>query len=169
MLSGVLSDTLVLRSPTTTERDRAAADWLASLARVDVQHFGEALLRASPGLASRSAAEIIDADRKAYDMSGRRVSIGQVEVAGFQELPGRREELLATLAERQEREELALLCLMITDVVAGRSRLLAAGELGILRSLPYVRLGEGEWDLGEAVSRKKQLVPALSAVLDDGR
>ena len=85
----------------------------------------------------------------------------------MQELPHRREELLHALQERRERESLALICLMITDVVAGRSRLLCQGDRSILSALPFPRMDEREWDLGEIISRKKQLVPTLNGVLEE--
>jgi manganese-dependent inorganic pyrophosphatase len=169
LLSGLLSDTLVLRSPTTTDRDRAVASWLANLADVDVAEYGAELLRAAPGLTARSADEILDTDRKAYQMGGQSVSIGQVEVGSLDELPHRREELLAALDERRQREALALICLMITDVVTGRSHMLCRGERWILTSLPFTRVADGEFDLEEMVSRKKQLVPTLHAVLEEAR
>lgn len=165
MLSGVLSDTLLFRSPTTTSRDREAAEWLAALAGVDPLVYGDELLRAAPGLAGRPAGEILDADRKTYDFGGEGVSLAQVEVTGFQELSGVQPDLLSALEERRRAERLSLACLMVTDVVAGRSRLVAAGESRLLAALPFPRAGEREWDLGEMVSRKKQLVPALHSVL----
>ncbi len=167
MLSGILSDTLVFHSPTTTGRDRDAAGWLAQLCQTDMARYGEELLRASPGLGARDPGEIVDADRKSYQMGGKAVSIAQVEVTGLQELPHRRDELLHALEERRQREALALLCLMITDVVAERSRLLCQGERPILAALPFPRADEHEWDLGEIISRKKQLVPALTGVLEE--
>jgi manganese-dependent inorganic pyrophosphatase len=166
LLSGILSDTLVFRSPTAGDRDRAMASWLAGVCHVDVDLYGKELLNAAPGLGSRAAGEIVDGDRKTYEMGGVPVSIGQVEVTGMQELPQRREELLQTLADRAERENLALICLMITDVVTGRSRLLCRGEGRFVAALPFARAGDGEFDLGDMVSRKKQLVPALHSVLE---
>jgi manganese-dependent inorganic pyrophosphatase len=167
MLSGILSDTLIFRSPTTTERDRAIAAWLAPLAGVDAQVYGEELLRAAPGLAARDARDILDGDRKKYAIGGRSVSIAQVEVTGFQELPDCRAALLQALEDQRLREGLALAGLMITDVVTGRSRLLARGNPPILVALPFTRTSDGEWDLRELVSRKKQLIPALYNVLAD--
>ena len=168
LLSGILSDTLVFRSPTTTERDRAVGKWLAALADVEnVAGYGDELLRASPGLGARDAREILDADRKLYQMSEAAVSAAQIEVTGLQELPERRDDLLAAMADLRQRENLALLCLMVTDVVAGRSRLLCQGEERLLAALPFARLSDHEWELGDIVSRKKQLVPALLSVLDE--
>lgn len=167
LLSGILSDTLVFRSPTTTERDRDAAEWLAGLVQVDLHSYGAELLRAGSRVAARPASEIVDADRKTLEIGGRSVSIGQVEVVDLQELSPRREELLAALQDRREREALALACLMVTDVVTGRSRLLCQGDLPVLTLLPFARVGEGEFDLGEMVSRKQQFVPALHDALGD--
>jgi len=165
MLSGILSDTLVFRSPTATERDHMAAAWLAELAGVDVETYGDELLRAAPGLAGRAAEEIVDGDRKSYEMGGQSVSVAQVEVTGFQELPQCRAGLLVALEERRRMENLSLICLMVTDVVTGRSRLLAQGDSRLLAVLPFSRVADAEWDLGDIVSRKKQLVPALHDVL----
>lgn len=169
MLSGILSDTLVFRSPTTTDRDIEAAAWLADLSRTNVEIYGNELLRAAPGLTARDVEEVIDADRKKYEMGGKQVSIAQVEVTGFQELPQRREEIFSALERQREREGLALACLMVTDVVEGLSHLLCQGENWILASLPFARQGENEFDLHEIVSRKKQLVPTLVAVMEEGR
>jgi len=166
LLSGILSDTLVFRSPTTSTRDRAVAAWLANLCQVDMHQWGDELLRSSPGLGSRTAAEVIDGDRKPYEMTRGTISIGQVEVTSMEELPQRRDELLAALEDRRERENLALICLMITDVVTGRSRLLVRGDSRIVSALPFARAGAGEFDLGDIVSRKKQLAPALHNVLE---
>lgn len=167
LLSGILSDTLVFRSPTTTGRDQSAALWLAGLCDVDIPDYGQHLLQASPGMADRSADEIVDSDRKAYEMAGKAVSVAQVEVTGFQELPERKADLVAALEARVEKENLALICLMVTDVVTIQSRLLCRGDQAIRAGLPFARQGPSEFDLGNIVSRKKQLVPALQGALED--
>ena len=167
LLSGILSDTLVFRSPTTSERDREVAPWLARHCGVtDVAGYGDELLRASPGFVSRTADEIVDGDRKAYEMAGLNVSVGQVETTGLQELPQRKADILAALDDRRGREGLSLICLMVTDVVTGRSRLLCRGETRLLTALPFSRVGDSEFDLNDMVSRKKQLVPALLNALE---
>lgn len=167
LLAGILSDTLVFRSPTTTGRDRVAGDWLAALARTDLAGFGAELLGASPGLGTRTADEVVEADRKTYAMGGVKVSVAQVEVTGLFEVAERRDALLQALDAQRLRESLGLACLMITDIVAGRSRLLARGEDRFLVALPFARLNDDQWELGEIVSRKKQLVPALHGVLEE--
>ncbi len=167
LLSGILSDTLAFRSPTFTPRDRQAADWLAGLSDVGLDEYGRELIHASPGLVDRSADEIVDGDRKNYEMAGRAVSVAQVEVTGFEELPERKSDLLDAMAVRREREGLALICLMVTDVVTVQSVLLCQGESAIRSNLPFHREGPREFDLGSIVSRKKQLVPALQSALEE--
>lgn len=166
LISGLLSDTLVFRSPTTTERDREVAAWLAWVARVDIQTYGEELLRAGPGLAGRAAEEILEADRKTYTIGSKQVSIAQVEVTGLQELNEVRAGLLAALEAQLVLEGLSLACLMVTDVIRGRSRLLCQGEPPLLGELPFRREMPGQYELGEVVSRKKQLVPAILQALE---
>jgi manganese-dependent inorganic pyrophosphatase len=166
LLSGLLSDTLAFRSPTTTARDRETAVWLAGLAGVELESFGVELLRAGSGLRGRSPDALLEADRKRYTMGGQEVAVAQVEVAGCHELPEAVPELLQALDALRGREGLALACLMVTDIVTGRSRLLCAGERRILAALPFPRFSPAEFDLGEIVSRKKQLVPALQSSIE---
>ncbi|MCX6368374.1 MAG: DHH family phosphoesterase [Armatimonadetes bacterium] len=166
LLSGILSDTLVFRSPTSTPRDEVMAQWLGGVAQVDVALYGEELLRAAPGLSSRTAEDIVDSDRKTYVMAQQLVSIGQVEVSSLRELPERQEELLDAMTIRRVREGHALVCLMVTDVIEGVSRLLVVGERTMVDLLPFARLSLTEFDLGHVVSRKKQLVPTLQASIE---
>lgn len=166
LLSGILSDTLVFRSPTTSERDKAVAKWLAQVCRVDMIRYGGELLRSSPSFGSRTVAEILDTDRKAYEMGGVEVSVAQAEVTGMQELPQRKEELLAAMDDRLARENLALICLMITDVVTGHSVLLVRGDERLSDALPFAHVADYQFDIGDMVSRKKQLIPALYNVFE---
>jgi manganese-dependent inorganic pyrophosphatase len=164
MLSGILSDTLLFRSPTTTPRDEFVGEWLSGLAKVDVEEYGRELLSSGSGL-SGEPKQILDHDRKSYEMSGRKVAIAQVEVGTLDELPQRFDPLREALKELCNREGLALGCLMVTDVVRAQSRLVCAGEPALIRALPFSRLRDGLFELGNMVSRKKQLVPLLEDLL----
>jgi manganese-dependent inorganic pyrophosphatase len=167
MLCGILSDTMVLRSPTTTGRDREAVLFLSALLQSDWQTVGSELLQSGLGMHGRDAEAVLDADRKQYVLGSRKVTIAQVEVAGFGEMAERREEMLPALEALRGRESLALAALLVTDVVAGRSRMLCVGEPALLAAMPFSRVAPKEWDLGAIVSRKKQLVPALIALLEE--
>ena len=167
LLSGLLSDTLLFRSPTATDRDRDIAEWLTKLSDTDIDIYGDELLRAAPGIVNREVADILDADRKSYTMGTHSVSIAQVEVAGLETLPSRREELLVAMADRKDRENLSLMALMVTDVVTGKSHLLVRGEKWIITALPFAWLSEGVYDIEDMVSRKKQLVPTLHTLFEN--
>ncbi len=177
LLCGILSDTLIFRSPTTTDRDRNAALQLARAAGLksaeatseqmmeSMRDLGQALLAAGTGLGARPAGEVVNADLKFYEAGGLSVGMAQVEVASFRELAPRLDDLRGALQQLAETQKLALALLMVTDVVLGNSRLVAVGQTRIIAALPYARLDDGTLDAPGVVSRKKQLVPTVLAVL----
>ncbi len=174
LLSGLLSDTLCLRSPTTTDRDRVAAMQVAAWAFGDrsdpygaMLEYGKELLRAGASLAGRDAAAIVTGDYKEYSSGGLRFAIAQVEVTDLAEVEGRVDELRGALRELAERTGHAFALLMVTDIVGGMSRLITGGETRFLEGLPYQRHPDGTYDLPPGVvSRKKQLLPALLGLLE---
>ncbi|HYO88689.1 MAG TPA: DHHA2 domain-containing protein [Candidatus Limnocylindrales bacterium] len=176
LLSGILSDTLIFRSPTVTDRDRRAALQLARAAGLStseneadvlaaIESYGNELLAAGAGLGTRPVEEILNTDIKFYEVGGERVGISQVEVTNFREIAGRLEELRGGLNSLLEREKLAMALVMITDVVRGNSRLLAVGQQRILAALPYPRMADEMMDAPGLVSRKKQLLPTVLGAL----
>jgi manganese-dependent inorganic pyrophosphatase len=173
LLAGVLSDTLVFKSPTTTDRDRVAADTLAQWCLVEgglpfetVEAYGGAVLSAGAGLAVRSIDSILNNDLKIYEAGDLKFGIAQVEVANRHELSERLEAVRAGLDGLAEAKGLDLAVLMVTDVVRGSSRLVLAGrQAERLHDLPYQRLPDGTLDAPELVSRKKQLLPATLSLL----
>jgi manganese-dependent inorganic pyrophosphatase len=169
LLAGLLSDTLILRSPTTTARDRQAAERLAQWGLQppvtgfkDFQAYGEAVVAAGAGLAVRTVEAVLNTDLKVYEGGSTTFGIAQVEVANLHELDGRLDEINAGLRGLAEARGLGLAVLMVTDVVRGTSRLVLAGEkAAVLDELPYQRLPDGTLDAPDVVSRKKQLLPAI--------
>lgn len=178
LLCGILSDTLILRSPTTTRRDRAAAQRLVSLAglvppgaseaecEAAMVALGNELLSAGAGLAQRPAGQVVRADLKTYTQGALRFAIAQVEVPTFAELDERLEEIRGALGELREHDGFDLALLLVTDVVRGTSRLVTAGPERLLDGLPYPRRPDGTLDARGVVSRKKQLLPAVLAALE---
>jgi manganese-dependent inorganic pyrophosphatase len=175
LLAGILSDTLVLKSPTTTPRDQAAVQWLAeralgtaegALPFADYQAYGEAILSAGAGLALRDLASIVQNDLKLYEGGGVRFAIAQVEAPNLLELGARLPDLTGALQALCQTRGLALAVLMVTDVVRGISRLVVAGEAGRLNDLPYTRLPDGTLEAAGVMSRKKQLLPAILGLLE---
>ncbi len=173
LLAGVLSDTLILRSPTTTPRDRQAAERLAAwglqppvLAFDSYQTYGEAVLAAGAGLAVRTMEAILNTDLKIYEGGNMTFGIAQVEVANLHELDSRLGEVTDGLNNLAEARGLGLAVLMVTDVVRGTSRLVLAGkQMAVLDELPYQRLPDGTLNAPDVVSRKKQLLPAVLGLL----
>jgi manganese-dependent inorganic pyrophosphatase len=177
LLCGILSDTLVFRSPTTTERDRRAGKTLAVMASLvptasdadavtkAIQELGNELLSAGAGLGMRDADNVINTDLKFYEQNGHKAGIAQVEVTSFSELAPRLADLNAALTKLIETQQLSLALLMVTDVVRGNSRLVVMGEPRIVTALPYSRLDDDTFDAPDVVSRKKQLLPAVLGAL----
>jgi len=172
LLSGLLSDTLVLKSPTTTARDRVAAVQLATWAFPDqsdpykaMLDYGWQLLQAGAGLESRSTESIVSGDYKEYDSAGLRFGVAQVEVTDMLEIESRLDELRAALCAMEKNRGLHFCALMVTDIVGGTSRLLTCIESHYLDGLPYARRHDGTFEMPGIVSRKKQLIPAIFSAL----
>jgi manganese-dependent inorganic pyrophosphatase len=174
LLSGLLADTLILTSPTTTGRDKKAAERLgrwafargAPLVNETVQSFGKQVLAASAGLSTRTPEEIVNSDLKLYEASTYQFAIAQVEVTDLMQLAEHLDKLRAALTALRDKRALNFAMLMVTDVVRGSSRLLLTDEPPQLSDLPYppqpdrTRLAEG------VVSRKKQLLPVVLGLLE---
>ena len=172
LLSGLLSDTLVLKSPTTTARDRVAAVQLATWAFPDqsdpykaMLDYGWQLLQAGAGLESRSTDSIVSGDYKEYDSAGLRFGVAQVEVTDMLEIESRLDELRAALCAMEKNRGLNFAALMVTDIVGGTSRLLTCLDSHYLDGLPYPRRHDGTSEMPGIVSRKKQLIPAIFSAL----
>jgi len=172
LLSGILSDTLVFKSPTNTPRDRTAAAALATMAGLTgvdaIETYGAALLAAGAGLSGKSTDEIVNSDLKEYEGNGRTAGVVQVEVAGFDELPRRLADIQVALAHKLADQHYALAVLMVTDIIGNNSRLVVAGAPSMLAAFPYNRLPDGTLDAPGMVSRKKQLLPVVLDVLAKG-
>ncbi len=174
LLAGLLSDTLLLTSPTTTERDRQAAQRLGRWAFVGggplegltVESFGEQVLQAGTGLAARDPQMVVNGDLKIYTAGEVRFGISQVEVTDWLELRDHLGALAEALEQLRDQRGLRFAMLMITDIVGGASRLLLRGEAPLLDELPYPRHDDGTYLAEGVVSRKKQLLPVLLALLE---
>jgi manganese-dependent inorganic pyrophosphatase len=165
LLAGIVSDTLNLTSPTTTELDRDMLAWLAMLAGVKSAEFTRKFFAIGSLLANGSVAEIVNSDRKEFTDEGRKISIAQLEELGMEALPARKEELLTYLNFLVESEKLDLICLVITDVTEHFSNILTAGDETLIQALPYQRTELATFSAPGVVSRKKQIFPAICQAL----
>mgnify|MGYP000901815638 FL=1 len=175
MLSGLISDTLNLNSPTTTERDRKAAARLSRWAFIkgspienETQaSFGQKVLAASAGLTNRSALDVVYGDLKMYQAGRFDFAIAQAEVSNLDEVSERLTELTTALESLRTDKKVDFAVLMVTDVVRSSSKLIFSNPPAILDELPYpsqtdkTRLATG------VVSRKKQLLPVVLGILEN--
>lgn len=174
LLAGLISDTLLHTSPTTTERDHLAAVRLGRWAFVGgaplegetLQSFGEQVLRAGTDLSIRDPSSAVQGDLKIYDAEDRRFGAAQVEVTDFVEISDQLGSLGEALVHLREHEGLDFAVLMVTDIVGGSSRLIFRGNVPFTDELPYRRLPDDSFSAEEVVSRKKQLLPVLLALLE---
>ena len=161
LLAGILTDTLMLRSATTTETDRETAEHLAGLVDLDIETFGRDIFSSARQLTEVPAAEILGMDSKSYTACGKKFAVSQVEVNSTEELVGRKGELLAALAEKRVDEGRYFAALMITDITALSSILLIDGDSEFIRRIVFPRMDDRVFTCRDILSRKKQLVPLL--------
>jgi len=165
LLAAILSDTVILSSPTSTARDRQVVEYLEELLELDARAFGLEMFEASSDVGDVPAAEIVERDVKEYEVpAGRRLRIAQIETVG-RGLVGRRSELLEAMEESRRRAGDTLFALMLTDIVGKGTELLVAGDRAPVERAFGTAFDNGALDLPGVMSRKKQVAPKLLAAL----
>ena len=159
MLSAMLSDTIILRSPTTTALDRELAAWLAELAGADIDKHGAEMFAAGSSLEGMDAKKIIERDRKVFTEGERRFSLSQFETIGFSDILEMKRGLADVLDGILSAESCAFAGLMITDVSRETSLLLCRGEPRVLGAISYPHAEENLFEMKGILSRKKQVLP----------
>ncbi len=163
LLGAVLSDTVILNSPTTTPRDHAVVRYLETLLDLDARELGREMFEASADVSDLSADEIVNHDAKRYQVRGEQeICIAQIEVVG-DALDARHEELLAALQHHREAKELAMYALMITDVIAKGTEMLVSGDVQAVARSFGVEVSDSTIELPGVMSRKKEVAPKLMA------
>jgi manganese-dependent inorganic pyrophosphatase len=161
LLAGILTDTLMLHSATTTDADREMAEYLSGLIDLDIERFGHEIFNAAQQLTDVPAQEILSMDAKSYTACGKQFRVSQVEVNTTNELVQRKAELLSELRTACSRDGLYFAALMITDLTALSSTLLIEGDAEFIRKVAFPRMSEGVFMCKDILSRKKQLIPLL--------
>jgi manganese-dependent inorganic pyrophosphatase len=163
LLGAALSDTVILNSPTTTERDHAVVEYLERVLELDATEFGREMFESTSDVSHVPGEEIVGRDVKEYEVGpGQTISIAQVETVG-DSLHERKDELLKALHAQRERDGHLLSALMVTDILAKGSDLLVAGDLAPVERAFDSEADEGVLDLPGVMSRKKQVAPKLLA------
>jgi len=165
LLAALLSDTVILTSPTTTERDHRVAEYLQELLDTDPQQFGAEMFEAASDVSGIRAEELVSRDSKAYTgASGRTFFVAQIEVVGGAVLQ-RRAELLEALEQKRDQRDAALVALMVTDISTKTTELLVAGDLAAVERAFGTPVRDGGITLEDVMSRKKQVAPKLLAAV----
>jgi manganese-dependent inorganic pyrophosphatase len=160
LLTGMISDTLILRSPTTTQLDINSANELAALIGVELTEFGLKMFSCMEGLKNRIPREAVESDFKTYREKNLKIGIGQCECTTLEDLDDYRSEYLEALDDIRKRQDLDWAVLMITDVLREHSVLFITDfEAG--NHLPYSKLSDRVYDMPGVMSRKKQLLPEI--------
>jgi manganese-dependent inorganic pyrophosphatase len=165
LLAAILSDTVILNSPTTTDRDHEVVRYLEKLLGLDAEEFGMEMFEVSSDVSDLSAEEIIARDAKEYaTTSGEKMSISQVETVGTA-LTERKDELMEALEDKLQENEYVFSALMVTDIIEGGTELLCAGDCTLVERAFDSKSKDGIIDLPGVMSRKKQVAPKLLAAL----
>lgn len=163
MLSAIVSDTLLFKSPTCTPEDVAAAKELAEIAAVDVESYGLDMLKAGTNLSTKSVDTLLDLDAKTFPMGDKKVRIAQVNTVDIAEVLERQAEFEQVMAAENGRNGYDLFLLVITNILDSDSELLVVGEpKANVQEAFGVTLNNNRAFLPGVVSRKKQVVPQLT-------
>jgi len=165
LLAGLVSDTLNLTSPTTTERDAQVLRKLEELSGVGAARFTEKLFASGSVLTTLPVAQAIVADCKEFREQGYLFSVAQIEELGFDHFFKRKDDLLAALEHYRQKKEYLFSALLVTDVVTNSSALLVTGAEAFIELIDYPLVEDNIFELKGVVSRKKQLLPYLSHCL----
>lgn len=166
MLSAIISDSLLFKSPTCTDQDVAAARELAEIAGVNAEEYGLEMLKAGADLSKKSVKELISLDAKEFQMGSYKTEIAQVNAVDLNDVLSRQEELEAAITENINNKELDLFVFVLTDILNNDSVAISLGKEAAAVEKAYdVTLENNSAVLKGVVSRKKQIVPPLTNVL----
>ena len=163
MLSALISDSLLFKSPTCTDEDVAAANELAKIAEVDANEYGLAMLKAGADLSDKTVEELITLDAKNFDMGDKKVKIAQVNAVDTNDVLSQQKQIEEAIEAVIEKENLDLFLFVITDILTNDSIGIALGNnSNAVENAFNVDLENHTTTLKGVVSRKKQIVPVLT-------
>lgn len=165
LMCGMISDTLNLTSPTTTDVDRALMGELSALSGIDPAALATEIFSVGSPLQTMTPEEAVTADSKEYEYGSQSYTVAQIEELSFAPFNAKREALLGALEALRAAKGYLFAALLITDINTQNSILLVRGDQSFTRLIDYPEAGEHGWRLDGVVSRKKQLLPYLTGLL----
>ncbi|MDX2109261.1 MAG: putative manganese-dependent inorganic diphosphatase [Verrucomicrobiota bacterium] len=166
LMSGIISDTLNLQSPTSTEKDALLLPWLEKLAGISSSELSQLIFSSGSVILASKPDAVIRSDMKVYSEGEIRYSVSQIEELGFNNFHNNVNALLAALESIREKENLFFSSLLVTDINTQNSLLVMAGDSELISQISYPAvIKESVFDVPGIVSRKKQLIPYLTSLL----
>ncbi len=166
MMAGLISDTLLLQSPTSTTKDADLLNWLQTHAGIKAQALGQLIFSSGSVILASPADRVVRSDFKVYDEEGVHFAVSQVEELGFDNFWPHAQALAKALADLRTAEKLTFAALLVTDINTQNSLMLVKGDPEIIRRISYPHVEQDEiFELNGVVSRKKQLIPYLTDLL----
>lgn len=159
MLSAIMSDTLIFKSPTCTEEDVVQGKKLAEIAELDYEKYGKDLLIAGTSLDDKTAYEIVNIDSKPFEFGSQKALVAQVNTVDISAVLARKDELEKVMRELMEKEGYDFVSLMITDIIVNSTELYVVGDKTLTIKTFGMQEGAETVFLPNVVSRKKQIVP----------
>jgi manganese-dependent inorganic pyrophosphatase len=162
LLGALLSDTVIFKSPTTTEEDKKVASRLAEVAGIaDIEKFGIDVKKAKANIADKPIKDVVMADFKNFDFGGKKVGIGQTEVVDINDVYNRASEVMDFLNDLKGKEAYEMLIFVATDIVKEGSELYYVGDKAKMEKAFKTKVGEKSVWIDGLLSRKKQVVPVI--------
>lgn len=163
MLSAIVSDTLLFKSPTCTEQDVKAGEELAAIAGVDAAEYGLAMLKAGADLSDKSLDDLLSLDAKGFEFGVYKATVAQVNAVDIEDVLGRQAELTSLLEANVVTNDLDLFFFVVTDIINNDSTAVAVGKVANEAAQAFgATIVDGRIALPGVVSRKKQIVPVLT-------
>ena len=162
MAAAILSDTVMFKSPTCTERDKRMAERMARIANVSLDELGKAIFSAS--VDNRTAKELFFTDYKEFHIAGHDLAVAQITCVDSPSMVQRKEEFLTIMRQTAKKEKMDLVILMLTDVLLEGTQIIYVGEDDTIQQAFNVAPKDNAAFLPHVMSRKKQIVPMLSAM-----
>lgn len=170
MISGILSDTLILKSPTTTETDVTVVKELSEIAGVDYKKYGMEMLKAGSSLAGLSVEEIVFYDYKEFQVGDTGFGIGQILTLNYEQILSKKEEYIDFLNKTRAIKGFKLMALFVTDIINNGSYVLFSSNaeqiIALAYNLDYIEQGHY---LKGVISRKKQIIPNIMGEIENMR
>lgn len=168
MLSAIISDTLLFKSPTCTEKDTVAGRELSKIAEINLAVYGVEMLKAGTALDGKTINELLNMDMKIFDVNDFKIGIAQINAVDEKAILAKKEEILLEISNIMKSDNLNMFMFVVTNILTNNSMGLVAGEKQeIVEKAFNSKIINSELTLEGIVSRKKQIVPPLTKTLSN--